>query len=47
MKKKALREWIKENREALDKAILKACPNCRIDDDEILLIYCREFYYGE
>ena len=34
MKRKSLREWIKENREEIDVAIRRACPNCRIDDAE-------------
>lgn len=34
MKKKALREWIKENREEIDAAIRRVVKDARIDDDE-------------
>jgi hypothetical protein len=32
--KKSLRQWIKENREELDKCILRACPGLKLNDDE-------------
>lgn len=34
MKKKSLREWIKENRKEIDEAIKRVVPDCRIDDNE-------------
>ncbi|HEY8310623.1 MAG TPA: hypothetical protein VIG47_08705 [Gemmatimonadaceae bacterium] len=35
MPRKSLREWIRENREELDRLIRGACPNiARLDDDE-------------
>jgi hypothetical protein len=35
MKAKSLRQFIREHREELTQAILRACPNAeRIDDDE-------------
>lgn len=34
MKKKSLREWIKENRTEIDECIKRVCPNCRLDDNE-------------
>ena len=34
MKRKSLREWIKENRKTIDKAILRVCPDCRLNDAE-------------
>jgi hypothetical protein len=29
-----LKNFIKENREELDECIKKACPNCRLNDNE-------------
>jgi hypothetical protein len=34
MAKKSLRQWIKENRQEIDKCIKRVCDNCRIDDNE-------------
>jgi hypothetical protein len=34
MKRKSLREWIRENRKEIDKAILSVCPNIRLNDGE-------------
>lgn len=34
MKRKSLKEWIKENRETIDRVILSICPNCRLNDEE-------------
>jgi len=30
----SMREFIKENRKMIDRTILCACPNCRLNDDE-------------
>jgi hypothetical protein len=34
MKRKSLREWIRENRAAIDWHIKKVCPNCSLNDAE-------------
>ena len=34
MPKQSLREWIKDHRAELDAAILRVCPNVRLDDAE-------------
>lgn len=34
MKRKSMREFIKENRKELDACILRACPNGRLNDEE-------------
>lgn len=33
-RRKAFKQFIKENREEIDKAIKNACPNCRYFNDE-------------
>lgn len=34
MKRKSIRDFIKENRAELDAAIKRVCSNCRLNDDE-------------
>ncbi len=34
MKKKPIRDWIRENRAEIDRAILSRVPNARLNNDE-------------
>lgn len=33
-RRKSMRDFIRENREEIDRAILRVCPNCRLNNDE-------------